>query len=191
MKKTLIVLMGESASGKDTILNQLVSYRPDLFHKVIPYTTRPKRENEKDGVDYYFIHDIGDINSEDIMTYRSFRDWKYIHTLSSLVDDKINIAIYDPRTIEEIIGAYSDELDIIVFRLRVPGKERLLRSLNREINPDVDEIVRRYIADSQDFDKDNIKEIPYIVVDNPSLDKILKILYNKKQDIIPKSSGGI
>jgi hypothetical protein len=35
--------------------------------------------------------------------------------------------------------------------VRVPDKERLLRQLNREVDPNVEEIVRRAAADFNDF----------------------------------------
>ena len=38
-----------------------------------------------------------------------------------------------------------------IYRLATTPKERLLRQLQREKNPDVDEIVRRYEADKRDF----------------------------------------
>lgn len=49
----MIILVGASASGKTEVAKMLGK----LFQmrKVITHTTRPMRENEKDGVDYYFV----------------------------------------------------------------------------------------------------------------------------------------
>ncbi len=53
-KGMLVVLSGPSGSGKDTVLDELK--KTDIvFDKTISATTRQIRENEKDGVDYYFI----------------------------------------------------------------------------------------------------------------------------------------
>ncbi len=51
----LYLVIGKSASGKDTIFQRLK--RNDFLHlkTVIPYTTRPKREGEEDGREYYFL----------------------------------------------------------------------------------------------------------------------------------------
>ena len=47
--------MGKSASGKDTIYNELRNDKT-LDLKTIPlYTTRPKRNGEVEGIDYHFI----------------------------------------------------------------------------------------------------------------------------------------
>ena len=47
-------VMGKSSSGKDTIYKRLVQNHPE-FHAVVPYTTRPVREGEQDGVEYFFV----------------------------------------------------------------------------------------------------------------------------------------
>ncbi len=49
----IYLIAGQSATGKTTqanILNQ-----DENFHKIVSYTTRDKRKNEKDGIDYHFI----------------------------------------------------------------------------------------------------------------------------------------
>lgn len=50
----LLILTGKTASGKDTIKSKLLAKYPNL-KKVITTTSRPKRANETDGVDYYFL----------------------------------------------------------------------------------------------------------------------------------------
>lgn len=57
MNKTVIMLMGRSGSGKTTLQDRLIQYRPQMFHKVVSTTTRPKREGEQHGVDYYFVNE--------------------------------------------------------------------------------------------------------------------------------------
>ena len=46
-------VMGKSASGKDTIYKKLLERIPEL-KTIIPYTTRPMREGEKEGAEYHF-----------------------------------------------------------------------------------------------------------------------------------------
>ena len=50
----LVVLSGPSGAGKDAVLDELAR-RGHRFHRVMTATTRPPRENERDGVDYYFL----------------------------------------------------------------------------------------------------------------------------------------
>ena len=54
-------------------------------------------------------------------------------------------------------------IDVTVYKVCCSDKTRLLRQLNREINPDVDEIVRRYKTDKEDFFD---LEFRYVEVEN-------------------------
>jgi guanylate kinase len=50
----LVVLTGPSGAGKDSVLARLKSLRRP-YHFAVTATTRPPRENERDGVDYFFV----------------------------------------------------------------------------------------------------------------------------------------
>jgi guanylate kinase len=52
----LVVLSGPSGAGKDAVLDEMAQ-RGYRFHRVITCTTRPPRETERDGVDYFFVSD--------------------------------------------------------------------------------------------------------------------------------------
>ena len=49
-------MMGKSSSGKDTLFKEVKEALPEL-RTVTLYTTRPIREGEKDGVEYFFVTD--------------------------------------------------------------------------------------------------------------------------------------
>ena len=53
-KPLLVVLSGPSGVGKDSVLHQL-KQRGNNWHFTITATTRTKRENELDGIDYIFL----------------------------------------------------------------------------------------------------------------------------------------
>ena len=50
----IIALIGESGSGKDRTLTEVCAAVPS-FHKIVGYTTRPIRDNEINGINYYYI----------------------------------------------------------------------------------------------------------------------------------------
>jgi len=53
-KPLLIILSGPSGVGKDAVLSYLKASSPN-FKFVCTNTTRPRRANEKDNVDYHFV----------------------------------------------------------------------------------------------------------------------------------------
>ena len=47
----IVCLMGKSSSGKDTVYKKLLEQDAVSLQKIVPYTTRPIRAGEQDGVD--------------------------------------------------------------------------------------------------------------------------------------------
>lgn len=52
----LVVLSGPSGVGKDAVLDEM-ERRGHRFHRVVTCTTRPPREGEREGADYFFVSD--------------------------------------------------------------------------------------------------------------------------------------
>lgn len=113
----IYAIIGEAGSGKDRLAKTLVEERPDLFHGLISYTTRPPREGEVNGKDYFFISlsEFQDkVKNGDILEYTQFRGWWYGTATDQLVKDKINIGVFNPT------GVYSlslKEMDLRTYRL--------------------------------------------------------------------------
>ena len=54
----IFYLMGKSSSGKDTIFKELLKGDEEL-KTIVPYTTRPIRSGEQEGVEYHFTDEEG------------------------------------------------------------------------------------------------------------------------------------
>ena len=50
----IFCIMGKSSSGKDTLYKQLLEEEGLRLSRIIPYTTRPIRSGEMEGVEYFF-----------------------------------------------------------------------------------------------------------------------------------------
>lgn len=151
-KVKLIAICGKSASGKDTLLKELLNLDNSL-HEIISCTTRPRRENEINGKNYYFITKeefFHKCQQGEMLETTTFRDWYYGTAKSSLDPEAINVGVFNVEGIDELYN--NSDLDIYVVEVVAPAKMRLIRSLNREAEPDVDEIIRRYLADEEDFE---------------------------------------
>lgn len=150
-KIKIIALFGKSGAGKDTIQNIMLQ-KSDKYHKIISCTTRPKREYEQDGVDYHFIDEkeftLKTLNGS-MLEATTFRNWFYGTPVESLDLDKINVGVFNIQGIETLLE--DERLDVYPIYVQASDKVRLLRSLNREENPDCVEICRRFQTDEQDF----------------------------------------
>ena len=148
MKTKVFAIMGEAGSGKDYLVKQLVQSEPSLFNEIISYTTRPKRDNEIDGVHYHFVS-VNEFLSMNLLESTIFNDWYYGTGLNALVDDKINLGVFNPAGVDHLLR--HEQLDTQVYRLEVLPQTRLIRQLSRETYPNIDEIIRRYGTDKKDF----------------------------------------
>lgn len=148
-KYKIIIFCGESATGKTFQLNRTLVEYPEALHCVITATTRPMREGEVNGKDYFFLTEE-EFNSTEMIETCRFNNWYYGTPVNSLSKNKINLLVMNPNGIMSL-SKKTDEYDIKIIRLKVNDKTRLLRQLNREENPNVDEIIRRWKTDKEDF----------------------------------------
>jgi len=89
-KPKLFVFSAPSGSGKTTIVKEVLNSFPNFVFS-ISATTRKKRPNEKDGVDYFFITEkefLERIEKNKFVEWEKFYDY-YYGTLKSQIDDNI------------------------------------------------------------------------------------------------------
>ena len=73
----LFVFSAPSGSGKTTIVHHLLQAMPDLLDFSVSATTRPRRGNEKDGKDYYFISPEA---FREHLSQDAFVEWEEVYT---------------------------------------------------------------------------------------------------------------
>ena len=168
MKYKVIALCGKAGAGKDATLNTLYNVDQETFkpllHKIVGCTTRPKREKEQDGQHYHFLtpEQFGlKVLDGSLLEATSHRDWFYGTAVESLVLSCVNVGVFNPLALN--ILHEDPRVDLKIYEIAASDKTRMLRQLNREVNPDVDEIVRRYGTDKRDFEE---IEFPYETLQN-------------------------
>lgn len=160
-------VMGKSSSGKDTIYKMLLKEHP-RFRTVVPYTTRPIREGERDGVEYFFVdterlHEMQE--EEKIIETRSYNTKCGIWTYFTADDGQIDLDKYDYLMIGTLVSyralrEYFGEEKLVPVYIEVEDGLRLSRAIERErrqTDPKYAELCRRFLADEDDFSEKNIQ----------------------------------
>ena len=140
----LFVILGKSASGKSTIMREVLSKLE--IPVLLSCTTRPPRPNEVDGIDYNFVTFStfdNDYKNEDILEYDVFRidslkeTWVYYTKKSDLLlPTTSQIKIVSPVGLAQLMGNKELRDDIVSIYIDAPDKLRKKRYLTRAISPD-------------------------------------------------------
>ncbi len=128
----IIVVAAPSGTGKTTIVKRVLSKFPEIIFS-ISATTRKKRENETDGVEYFFISEEEfeqKIKKNEFAEWERFYDY-YYGTLKSFVDK--NIKVNKPILLElDVNGALSIKKNYPnahLIYIVPPSKEELIKRL--------------------------------------------------------------
>ncbi len=162
----IFYIMGKSSSGKDSIYKEILKRKEEL-KTVTLYTTRPIREGEVEGVEYFFV---GDDRCDEIceqgkvIELRSYDTvhgiWKYF-----TVDDGQFCMKESSYLMIGTLESYSEmrkyfpEGVLIPIYVEVEDGLRLQRALEREQmqeHPKYAELCRRFLADTKDFNEMNL-----------------------------------
>lgn len=163
-------LLGKSATGKDTLYKEILKRRPKL-RTVTMYTTRPIREGETDGVEYFFTgreeleRQLASGKVIESRTYQTIAGpWTY-YTVDDgqfdVADDESCLMIGTLESYEKMC-AYFEAGKMVPVYIGVPDGIRLLRAVKREENqkrPNYREVCRRYLADEKDFSEENLERL--------------------------------
>lgn len=158
--------MGKSASGKDTIFRKLLRRCPTL-RSVIPYTTRPRRTGEQNGVDYHFVPDarFEQMKREGrIIEARTYHvvggEWHYFTADDGQIDlEKADFLIIGTLESYENFRRYFGADRVVPLYIDIDDNTRFLRAFAREKAqeaPNYPEMCRRYLADLEDFSPEKL-----------------------------------
>jgi len=165
----MICLMGKSSSGKDTIYRELLKEESLGLQTVVPYTTRPIRTGETEGIDYHFTDETGFLALEEagkIIEARAYHTvhglWRYFTVADeSIALDKQDYCMIGTLEAYVKIREYFGRDKVLPVYIEIDDGERLQRALTRERKqkePKYEEMCRRFLADCQDFSEEKIRE---------------------------------
>lgn len=162
----IFIVIGKSASGKDSVYRELLGRKELGLKELVLYTTRPMREGEENGREYYFtdeehlsrLRKEGRIIEERVYD-TVFGKWYYFTADEGQIDpdlDYLGIGTLESFVkLEEYFG--KDRVRPVY--IECADKVRILRAIGRESHqkqPEYKEVCRRYLADEEDFSEEKI-----------------------------------
>ncbi len=186
----IFYIMGKSSSGKDTIYSRLLQDKELNLRNIVLYTTRPMRQGEQPGREYYFVNQD---------TFREFEE------KGKVIEARTYDTVYGPwiyftaddgqievskrnylgiGTLESYcrMKEYFGEEQVCPLYVQVEDGERLKRAILREelqAEPKYAEMCRRFLADTQDFSEENLKKAGIVRrFENRELENCIKEMKN-------------
>ena len=140
--KGKIIIVGPGGSGKDFLRKKMVERG---FDYGVSFTSRPPREGEKEGIDYYY-RDINffESNKNIFLELQEFNEWKYGISKGEFLIK--NLFILSPSGLKSLPKSFRDDSFVIYLN---PAEDTRVKRL-KERN-DADDVERRLIADQKDF----------------------------------------
>jgi len=174
----LVVISGPSGAGKDATLKRMrgLGYP---FHFVVTATTRPRRPNEVDGVDYHFVSkqefaemlERGELLEHAIVygQHKGIPRKQVQEALESGKDVIMRIDVQGAATIRDLVP------EALFIFLTASSEEELIRRL-RKRRTETSEGLKRRIATAQEEMK-RLDEFDYVVVNrNSHLDQTVETI---------------
>lgn len=194
---SIYCIMGKSSSGKDTIFKLLLDKKDLNINRIVSYTTRPIRSNEKPGEEYNFVSiEEKDklLESGKVIEIRKYDTvhgpWFYFTVDDGNIDldNKDYLLIGTVESFVKIRDYYGSDRVLPIY-IQVDDGVRLSRALEREMrqeHPKYEEMCRRFLADQQDFSPENIKDANITNVfdndedSNITCERIAEFIKNRK-----------
>lgn len=148
----IVVVLGKSCSGKNTVVNKLV--KEHNFKEIVPYTTRPIRDKEVYGITYHYISEEEFINkieddffaewtkyktNEGVWYYGSSKECYEEHSENSVI-------ILNPVAYKKLLFKGYDVKAIYIY-----ANNKTIRKRMSQRKDDKEESERRFSTDANDF----------------------------------------
>lgn len=155
----MIVLLGKTCSGKDTILNKLV--KDYGYFKLTTYTTRPMRKGEIQDKTYHFVSEeefLDKLNSEFFLEHKKYEtaegEWYYGSAKEDYekADDK-TVVILTPSGFSALkLWTSRNNIKLDINPLYIYANIQTIRDRLKKRGDKKEEAERRIKADNADFD---------------------------------------
>jgi guanylate kinase len=173
-KGEVIAVSAPSGGGKTTIVKKMLKLYPEIIFSVSA-TTRQKRENETDGVEYFFISEDGfkrRVDKKEFVEWEKFYDY-YYGTFKSFINDNIDsgktvLLEIDVKGALSIKKIYPTSHSIFIMPPSYDELIQRLRNRQTETEKDFQKRIER-----AKMELSNMDQFDYIIV-NDNLENAVK-----------------
>ena len=108
----IVVLMGEAGAGKDSMMQAVLRKLAEKghvadVHEIVSCTSRPMREGEAHGINYYYYHPSDfemKILNDEMLEFTKFNNWWYGTGYDSVRGDGVvNIGVFNPAGVRQLV----------------------------------------------------------------------------------------
>lgn len=165
----VVIVMGPSASGKDTFVRHMIDAGNGKFSKLLSTTTRPMRDGEIEGVEYNFTSAeefTKRIKLQDFVEYRSYDtlvdgkpDTWYYGTPKFEPSLNLRFVIKDPKG-ACLVAKYCEKIGEPYLLLLVECNEEIrIKRAEKRGSFDKSEWNRRLLTDREDFARGTLEYV--------------------------------
>lgn len=181
----LIIISGTTCAGKGTVIKKLLANHNDIVLST-SYTSRPKRESEIDGVDYYFVNEEEfekKISKGDFLEYAKVQYGAYYGTpkkevLELLDKGKDVILEIDVQGAKQIKEMFPETILIFIM---APSMREVKRRIMMRGDENINQIISRFKVAYNEINQ--INNYNYVVVNDDlekAVGKVEAILVSEK-----------
>ncbi len=176
-KGDLIIISGTTCAGKGTVIKKLLSNHNDIVLS-ISYTSRPKRDSEIDGIDYYFVSEEEfekKIKNNEFLEYAKVQYKAYYGTpkrevLQQLEKGKDVILEIDVQGAKQIKKLYPETILIFIM---APSMNEVKRRIKLRGDENNEQILARFKVAYNEINE--INNYNYVVVNDDLDDAVKKV----------------
>lgn len=163
----LLVIAAPSGAGKTTLVNALVARHPEL-HVSVSHTTRPQRDGEVEGTDYFFVDPDrfrAMVAADAFLEHAHVFGYQYGTSRAAvarqLATNHDVVLEIDWQGARQIRDAFPDAVSVFILP---PSKRALLERL-RSRGQDDDDVIQRRTVQAVD-DMRHHAEFDYVIVND-------------------------
>lgn len=176
-KGSLIVISGPTCAGKGTICKELLKINKNIWPS-ISYTSRPKRDYEENGKDYYFVTKKQfeeKIKNGDMLEYAQVHYNDYYGTPKDKIEDKLNEG-YDVLLEIDIQGALQVKEKVneaIFIFILAPTMEEIKNRLIKRGCENEEQMIERFKTAYNEINE--LTKYNYVVVNDILEEAVTKV----------------